>query len=96
MGILAYLTLKRKIKSKPFSVLVASNVIGALRRLFTETRMVLTARIAHSFTFSIKGGFYSESAIRFFRSPNLQNKIFRKTILSLKFEFVVYCFWWEI
>jgi len=46
--------LEKKIKSKPFSVLAASNVIGALRRLFTETRMVLTARIANGFTFSIK------------------------------------------
>jgi hypothetical protein len=36
MGTLAYLTFKKKIKSKPFSVLVASNVIGALMRLFTE------------------------------------------------------------
>jgi len=52
MGILAYLTLK-KIKSKPFSVLAASNVIGALKRLFTETRMVFTARNAYGFTFSI-------------------------------------------
>jgi len=52
MDILAYLTLK-KIKSKPFSVLAASNVIGALKRLFTETRMVLTARNGNGFTFSI-------------------------------------------
>ena len=34
-----------------------------------------------------KGGFFSESAIRFFKSPNLQNKIFQKTILNLKFKF---------
>ena len=34
-----------------------------------------------------KGGFFSESAIRFFRSPNLKKKIFQKTILSLKFKF---------
>ena len=33
-----------------------------------------------------KGSFYSESAIRF---SNLQNKIFRIAILSLKFEFVI-------
>ena len=32
----------------------------------------------------------------FFKSPNLQKKFFQITILSLKFEFVVYCFWWEI
>jgi hypothetical protein len=38
----------------------------------------------HGFT---KGGFFSESAIRFFKSPNLQKKIFQKTILSLKFKF---------
>ena len=31
-----------------------------------------------------KGGFYSESAIRF---SNLQKKILQKTILSLKFKF---------
>ena len=36
---------------------------------------------------SCKGGFFSESAIRFFKSPNLQKKIFQKTILSLKFKF---------
>ena len=34
-----------------------------------------------------KGGFFSESAIRFFKSPNLQKKIFQKIILSLKFKF---------
>jgi len=34
MGILAYLTLKKKFK--PFSVLAASNIIGALSRLVTE------------------------------------------------------------
>ena len=33
-----------------------------------------------------KGGF-SESLIRFFKSPNLQKKIFQKNILSLKFKF---------
>ena len=31
-----------------------------------------------------KGGFFSESAIRF---SNLQRKIFQKTILNLKFKF---------
>ena len=31
-----------------------------------------------------KGGFFSESAIRFIKSPN---KIFQKTILNLKFKF---------
>ena len=35
---------------------------------------------------SVKGGFFSESAIRFFKSPNLQKKIFQKTILNLKFK----------
>ena len=34
-----------------------------------------------------KGGFFSESAIRFFKSLNLQKKIFQKTILSSKFKF---------
>ena len=34
-----------------------------------------------------KGGFFSESAIRFFRSPNLQKKKIQKTILGLKFKF---------
>ena len=33
-----------------------------------------------------KGGFFSESAIRFFKSPKLKKK-FQKTILSLKFKF---------
>ena len=33
-----------------------------------------------------KGGFFSESAIKFFRSPNLKKNIFQKTILSLKFK----------
>ena len=33
------------------------------------------------------GNFFSESVIRFFKSPNLQKKkIFQKTILSFKFE----------
>ena len=47
----------------------------------------------------IKGGFFSESAMCFFKSPNLQKKIFQKTILSLKFKFQVqdsfleYFFW---
>ena len=36
-----------------------------------------------------KGSFYSESVIRF---SNLQKKIFQVTILSLKFEFFVYCY----
>ena len=34
-----------------------------------------------------KGGFFSESGIRFFKPPSLQKKIFQKTILSLKFKF---------
>ena len=34
-----------------------------------------------------KGGFFSESAICFFKSPNLQKRIFQKTILNLKFKF---------
>ena len=34
----------------------------------------------------VKGGFFSENAIRFFKSPK---KIFQKTILSLKFKFQV-------
>ena len=34
-----------------------------------------------------KGGFFSESVIRFFRSPNLKKEIFQKTILNLKFKF---------
>ena len=45
------------------------------------------------FEVCIKGSFYSESAIRF---SNLQKKICQITILSLKFEFVVYCYWREI
>ena len=36
---------------------------------------------------STKGGFFSESAIRFFKSPNLRKNIFQKSILSLKFKF---------
>ena len=42
-----------------------------------------------------KGGFFSESAIRFFKSPNLKRK-YSKTILRLIFEFLVYYFWQEI
>ena len=42
-------------------------------------------QILEGINISTKGGFFSESAIRFFRSPNLQKKIFQKTILSLKF-----------
>ena len=34
-----------------------------------------------------KGGFFSESAMCFFKSPNLQNNIFQKTILNLTFNF---------
>ena len=49
--------------------------------------------VGYDFQCTPKGGFFSESAIRF---SNLQNKIFQKTILSLKFEFVVYSFWQEI
>ena len=45
---------------------------------------------------SIKGGFFSESAIRFSNIPISKIEIFQKTILSLKFEFVVYCYWREI
>ena len=40
-----------------------------------------------------KGSFYSESVIRF---SNLQKNMFQITILSLKFEFVVYYYWREI
>ena len=43
-----------------------------------------------------KGCFFSESAIRFSNLPIFKIKIFQKTILSLKFEFVVYCYWQEI
>ena len=34
-----------------------------------------------------KGGFFSESAMSFFKSPNLKKKIFQKAILNLKFKF---------
>ena len=37
-----------------------------------------------------KGGFFSESAMYFSNLPISQRKIFHKTVLSLKFEFVVY------
>ena len=40
------------------------------------------------FITDLKGGFFSESTICFFRSPNLQKKIFQKTILNLKFKFL--------
>ena len=46
------------------------------------------ARVWNS-TIVTKGGFFSESAICFFKSPNLQKKIFQKTTLSLKFKFLV-------
>ena len=35
----------------------------------------------------LKVAFFSESAMKFFQSPNLKKKIFQKTILSLKFKF---------
>ena len=34
-----------------------------------------------------KGVFFSESAMCFFKPPNLQKNIFQKTILNLNFEF---------
>ena len=43
-----------------------------------------------------KGGFLSESVIRFSNLQISKMKIFQKTILSLKFEFVVYWHWREI
>ena len=43
-----------------------------------------------------KGSFYSESVIRFTNLPIAKRKIFQINILSLKFEFVVYCYWREI
>ena len=43
-----------------------------------------------------KDGFYSESAICFSNLPISKIKIFQKTIMSLKFEFVVYYYWQEI
>ena len=43
-----------------------------------------------------KGGFFSESVICFSNLPISKIKIFQKTSLSLKFEFVVYCYWQEI
>ena len=43
-----------------------------------------------------KGGFFSESVIRFSNLQISKIKIFQITILSLKFEFVVYCYWREI
>ena len=36
---------------------------------------------------TLTGGFFSEKVIRFFKSPNLQKKIFQKTILSSKFKY---------
>ena len=38
------------------------------------------------YVITFKGGFFSESVIRFLKSPK---KIFQKTILSLKFKFHV-------
>jgi hypothetical protein len=35
----------------------------------------------------IKGGFFSESAMKYFQNSKTQKKIFQKTILSLKFKF---------
>ena len=44
----------------------------------------------------LKGGFFSERAIRFSNIQISKIKIFQITILSLKFEFVIYCYWREI
>ena len=38
------------------------------------------------YSFLAKGGFFSESANGFFKSPNLKKEIFQKTILNLKFK----------
>ena len=44
---------------------------------------------------TLKVAFFQK--VRFiFLSPNLNKKIFQKTILSLKFEFNVYYYWREI
>ena len=65
-----------------------SNMISATDQPGRK-RMYKSERVA-------KGVFFSESAIHFFLSPYLNKKIFQKTILSLKFEFVVYYYWREI
>ena len=46
-----------------------------------------------------KGGFFSESAMKFFQISKSQKKIFQKAILSLKLNFLpitVKCYWREI
>ena len=43
-----------------------------------------------------KGDFFSKRAIHFLHLQISNKKIFQKAILSLKFEFVVYYYWWEI
>ena len=45
---------------------------------------------------TLKVAFFTESAIRFSNLQISKIKIFQITILSLKFEFVVYCYWREI
>ena len=55
-------------------------------RLQLLSGSILNSRY-QTFSFPFKGGFFSESAIRFFKSPNLQKKYSKKTILSLKFKF---------
>ena len=44
----------------------------------------------------LKVAFFSESVIRFFKSPNLKKKYSKKTILSLKFKFQVQDIFLEI
>ena len=41
--------------------------------------------VEHELNYITKGGFFSESAIRFLRCPNLKKKIFQKTILTPSF-----------
>ena len=45
-----------------------------------------TDKLARNLKGYPKGGFFSERADSFFKSPNLQKKIFQKTILDLKFK----------
>ena len=64
-----------------------------------KTRAMLvpkTVNTLHHCLLFTKGGFLSESAIRFSNLQISKIKIFQNTILSLKFELVVYCYRWEI
>ena len=73
------------ISPKKMHFIVRATIVCSRYNIQVEEFSLGTYKISHHISIT-KGGFFSESAIRF-SDVQISKKIFQKTILSLKFKF---------